>query len=465
MDVACSAARTNMLALGLCERQCPPFSCIGERWDKLTIANMFTFPRDPAKWPVGLTSHGNTCYLNSLLQYYFSIEPLRNIVRNYDDYKLDTSTHVEKEARVGQRKVKIIEIKGGQRFAQDLKHLFDHMIRSPETSVKPEEDLVCRTFLDPTQYALLDPELKSDQPASTIDQTMLDGTVEDGGDATLTDGEVLASPTETLGGEPQSSGASSVTLQASVNGEDPDVSMKDGGLPPTPPASPGLKGGGQEISHPTYGPPPLPPRRRFSTTKEEALSLAKKKAKEQQDVTEVHDAAMFRLRCGMTPQGIDDAGEQTDQLRELFAVVLEQTVIKDGVEQKPITIYDSNLQLNVPHESTNIYSALDDYFDRQPYGDNTTKETFKSIRALPPLLQINIPRIGFDEETGGAFKSNESIRLEDELYLDRYLGHVHPETMARRRQCWDWRKRLRFLKTEMKIIQKSGLDLEGKLKI
>lgn len=38
--------------------------------------------------PVGLHNIGNTCYLNSLLQYLFTVRPVRDIVFNYDKVRL-----------------------------------------------------------------------------------------------------------------------------------------------------------------------------------------------------------------------------------------------------------------------------------------------------------------------------------------------------------------------------------------
>ena len=35
-------------------------------------------------WPAGLDNIGNTCYLNSLLQYYFCIKPLREMIMTYE---------------------------------------------------------------------------------------------------------------------------------------------------------------------------------------------------------------------------------------------------------------------------------------------------------------------------------------------------------------------------------------------
>jgi ubiquitin carboxyl-terminal hydrolase 25 len=40
--------------------------------------------------PVGLTNMGNTCYLNSYLQFFFALKPLRELILDFDKYKIDT---------------------------------------------------------------------------------------------------------------------------------------------------------------------------------------------------------------------------------------------------------------------------------------------------------------------------------------------------------------------------------------
>src|ERR1700712_5506873 len=51
--------------------------------------------------PVGLNNIGNTCYLNSLLQYLYTVEAVRDIVLNFDDVKLDLDDDSIERRRLG----------------------------------------------------------------------------------------------------------------------------------------------------------------------------------------------------------------------------------------------------------------------------------------------------------------------------------------------------------------------------
>lgn len=394
----------------------------------------------PETWPVGLVSHGNTCYLNSLLQYYFSLKPLRDIVIDYDHYKMDTTKSQDKLERVGQRRVSTKEIQGGQKFADELRHLFERMIKDRGPAVKPEQDLVCRAFLDPRDFAELEEQRKASE--SAIDDSVAANGIDEN------------KPASDAG----QSRASSATLQADEDAQKADVKMNGVDMPPTPPASPGQKPADQQANGPA--PPPLPPRR-FSTTTSDTLRQAQEKAKEQQDVTEVHDSITQRLRAGMQPKGADDRGEQSDALRDLFAIGMSQTTLSDTTSSKPEQISDSSIQLNVPTEPSDLYSALDDYFDPQAVAEGSEKQQYRSILNLPPLIQINMPRIGFDKVKNQAFKSDVSLRLEDELYLDRYYEDGDTGVLERRRSAWGWRKKLMELKKEQKALRSTTMGLEG----
>lgn len=74
-------------------------------------------PTEPASqdWPVGLENIGNTCYLNSLLQYLFTVPELRNLVLNFDDVRMDLDSSAVASKRVGARHVSVGEIDRAQK--------------------------------------------------------------------------------------------------------------------------------------------------------------------------------------------------------------------------------------------------------------------------------------------------------------------------------------------------------------
>ena len=68
-----------------------------------------------AETPVGLENIGNTCYLNSLLQYFFTVKDLRKIVLQFDEYKqkLDDTEMLRK--KVGRLDVKPQQVETAQK--------------------------------------------------------------------------------------------------------------------------------------------------------------------------------------------------------------------------------------------------------------------------------------------------------------------------------------------------------------
>ena len=66
-------------------------------------------------WPVGLENIGNTCYLNSLLQSYFTIKPLRDLVLQFDKYRMPIDAQALAVKQVGSRQVSRKEIERAQR--------------------------------------------------------------------------------------------------------------------------------------------------------------------------------------------------------------------------------------------------------------------------------------------------------------------------------------------------------------
>ena len=104
-----------------------------------------------SEWPVGIENIGNTCYLNSLLQFYFTIKPLRQLVLNIDDFKMTADEQSLKSKRVGSRNVSKKEVDRAQRFVEELQKLFQGLIAAPKASLKPNPDVARLTLLSSTK--------------------------------------------------------------------------------------------------------------------------------------------------------------------------------------------------------------------------------------------------------------------------------------------------------------------------
>lgn len=103
--------------------------------------------RKLSEWPVGIDNIGNTCYLNSLLQFYFTIKPLRDIVLNIDRFKMPSDDPNLLSRRVGARVVSKKEVDRAQRFVDELRKLFEQLIASAQTSFRPSPDVARLTLL------------------------------------------------------------------------------------------------------------------------------------------------------------------------------------------------------------------------------------------------------------------------------------------------------------------------------
>lgn len=71
--------------------------------------------RNMSEWPVGLENIGNTCYLNSLLQFYFSVRPYRQMVLDFEKFKMTINDESLSKKQVGSRKVSQKEVERSQK--------------------------------------------------------------------------------------------------------------------------------------------------------------------------------------------------------------------------------------------------------------------------------------------------------------------------------------------------------------
>ncbi|KAI3661673.1 hypothetical protein MP638_002925 [Amoeboaphelidium occidentale] len=94
--------------------------------------------------PIGLINSGNTCYLNSLIQYYYTIKPLRNLVFSADTRSLKSSHTASNGAN--QPSNAATSSSTSLKFVKLLRRLFAKLLFSDEDAVLPDPDLVQIVF-------------------------------------------------------------------------------------------------------------------------------------------------------------------------------------------------------------------------------------------------------------------------------------------------------------------------------
>ncbi|KAJ5440824.1 Peptidase C19 ubiquitin carboxyl-terminal hydrolase 2 [Penicillium cf. griseofulvum] len=470
---------------GDAERYNQALTIIAKQLDSSTLRNMAGISNEPDRsmqdWPVGLQNIGNTCYLNSLLQFYFSVRPFRELVLDFERFQMDLDDEENlAKKQVGSRKVTKREVERSQRFLDELRTLFRSMITSSQISVTPGQELARLTLISPSNEAAI-------RRRSTITATRPEilGDI----DGALVLGP-LGPPQPLLGGriEPVSSSnkADSVPIQNSTgsdHGSDAtlvsDDSMND---------APGLFVEDKENNPPDMDqlsdqaeagsdqdmnididdgvsanlPPPVPPRNAPQVDREKQLK-EEVEIGAQQDVTEVINNVLFQSQCAIKPRGIGSDGEQLDQIKDLFYGQTRSYISTEkGTRSKDERWCD--IKVDVAHGSRNIYDAIDGAFDIQKISvDNAVAEQFASISQLPPVLQIQVQRVQFDPVKKCSFKSTNHLGLLETIYMDRYMDTKNPDVVDRRNQCWEWKASLKTLEARREVLlrtkEATGVDI------
>lgn len=464
--------------------------------------------------PVGLDNIGNTCYLNSLLQFLFTMLELRQVVLGFDQYRMEVSESNMLQKKVGQRRVTDREVQTAQKFIENLALLFKGMIETPQSAIRPEKELARLTLESDSakERVRRRSTLRGDRPSlGHIDSRpvmgplpMLDAQVNG-----IADDEISRSPLElepavvslddvfaaedwhkpnstdfdAVSNKEDSSEATLVSRPGSISTpmvdiptveeqkaildnkenlsptkETPALKLDDHDVQPLAPASPSkvnaqagaLLKQETEAEETVYAPPPGKPPPVPPRKPVEPTTDILEEYARQQDVTEVIAHCLFQFSCAMRPTGVDKSGEQLDEIHDMFFGRNIGHVVGGKESAIPVQFY--SIITRVANEPNDVYAALDTEYDLSVRDNGTS--AFLSIAEAPPVFSIALDRVVWDAQLKRPTKLNHHVHVPETIFLDRYLESAEgSELMERRQQTWQLKKELSTLSERRKVLE------------
>jgi ubiquitin carboxyl-terminal hydrolase 25/28 len=416
--------------------------------------------------PAGLNNIGNTCYLNSLLQYYFVIEPLRDYILGYNEVfnsEEFESNEKYKTRRIGGRTVNIRETERSYQFMYQLRDLYYQLIHENDKCVTPSRELAYLAF-SPISFEVefeeeanceiigskaIGPEKTSQQLLELTQDEYFE--VEKHEPENQTDNDVVdlttADDYEMVDAEPPVSGP--ICLDTSSTDDDnntDDIQVIEA----------------KKLIKPVHENKKTAAICKISADQFEcAFDIGS-----QQDVTECISNVLIQIESAMKPDQLDETNEQLDMIKRLFYGKTKQRLvpvdkykkeeIADGNVRTKVESF-LNLIVNIGDHPKDIYDALDTYFteDLLDLEDGEVKRSLTIIE-LPNILQIQIQRVQFDRERLIPVKSNEPIPFDEKLYMDRYLETDDETLINKRKEIFHWRRRVVELNRQKEEIMKTN---------
>ncbi|KAJ8084920.1 ubiquitin-specific protease ubp2 [Marasmius tenuissimus] len=473
----------------------------------------------PAEWPRGLNQLGNTCYLNSLLQYFYTIKDLREAVipltnpdtKSVEEGKL-TDDALTKH-RVGGRLVTRKEVQRSKKFVNHLADLFQSLENSQTTAITPALELA--------KLALVTSKDEEDEEVDhggTDSSNDTDATLVEDGPSTRFSVEAPEPPPQSASPPPQSPTQSpgsvlgkrtrrrmsemdidlpSPALELSPTSRASSVPLSQGGSSKspgssTPDASIAARDESQDVEmkdepQPKKAPPPLPPRK-MPVHSDSVMMFGR-----QHDVAECMDNCMFQIETALLK--FDSISEPNDDeggssiVKRLFYGKIRQRFVETSKGQPTIHAKEdlfSHLPVNVAEDGFDIYDGLGRYFDDMIDYEGQRVPIEISLLKLPPLLQIQLQRVQFNRELVQSWKCQAYVKFEETIYMDRFMDTADPEKRKQSKALQDdlhaCRERIRvlnqgedisfgtildntskFLSERIATIQSSGIEMDADL--
>lgn len=422
--------------------------------------------------PVGLNNIGNTCYFNSLLQYYFTLVPFRETMIRNALYVEDENSEPKK---IGGIEVDQSEVRRAKKFVELLEALFVNLQETNEKAISPEVELAYMALLNvkdeedtPTETgkdnksvdAKKEEEVVTTENATAENTTTKDAMIED---ATAKEDTAEENKMDIVNTEVEQADAVDVEMkesspapedsinQGNISTSDADIDNEfthADTIPPPPksppPAYEDIASNSNQVQ-PQDEKKPVEPFKVNQRPSVDTMMFGK-----QQDVTECMGNVMYLVEAALKPLKKTQDGEQIDDMiRQLFYGKARQ--ILSYVDNKTMQEVKKNKEEDFSHvivdacEGKTLYDGLDEYFfadkvENFQGGQEATREV--TVKTLPPVLQVLVQRVQFDRATANVYKSNAYVQFEKVIYLDRYLDENFTELKDKRNEVAQWRSEL-----------------------
>jgi ubiquitin carboxyl-terminal hydrolase 25/28 len=428
-------------------------------------------------WPVGLNNIGNTCYLNSLLQYYFSIKPFRDAILNFND--VYNGEEIYQNRRIGGRLVGDSEVERSFQFTYHLRDLFHDQIHSQLRCITPKKELAYLAFL-PSVTSVEFGDSNSDLAEYVNEFGAHSGSearLESEGDVDVVD---LDGVSHIENQEPdlidmgRSDDDDLIIVDEEMNQVEPDDDadgnegnddLSDAMILGTSPVKPTQN---EELGSKVVEPEPK--QAKVAKIREAEMETAYEIGR-QQDVTECIGNVLSQVEAALKPEGFDESDhEQNDLVKHLFygkTVQHLNDIHNPSIKRDKVDKF-SNLFVNISDKPRNIYEAFDFVFKSEELSiDNGTFKRCERITKLPIILQVQIQRVYFDRVALRPYKSIEPLAFPETLYMDRYFDTGDATILKKREEVDEWKVEISKLKERReKLLTKDsqGITFKDSLK-
>ncbi|CAI6338812.1 unnamed protein product [Periconia digitata] len=396
-------------------------------------------PKHPLdSWPVGCANIGNTCYLNSVLQFLFTVKPVRDMVLDCEKFMQDLDPKSLEKKRVGRTAVSLARAKTGQQFVRELQKLFQQMITSPTTSIRPDRTLAALALTRSDGLV----EEGTEGPSEAVNEAFI-GPLLPPSDSAVKSTRPTT-PADSVMGNNGDAKSDTDSMKAMDLTEDADAPVDTVETVPEPPSRP----------------PPIPPRPQ--ATADNSFRKVEEVAR-QQDAAESINNVFDLLSCAFKGDGILRDDEQDDWIKKYFFADVTTVRSKDGKETLKTDLQDT-IAVTPKDRDQTLCAALDDEFGWGEAEPGTFKYEF--FEKSPPIQIFNARRLQFDPVAKQTVKNESHLALDQILYMDRYLKSTnslsHEQLQDLRKQQWKLQDELRKLDGKRKALKETEFQSAGK---